>query len=52
MRALILENELKIKTGKYIFVAKKEIENRDYKQLKKDFNFALKNLKAFNESSS
>lgn len=42
LRALVLENENCLKKGNYIFVAKASIEQRDYKLLQKDFNFAMK----------
>jgi ribonuclease P protein component len=42
-----LENEEKIITGKYIFVAKDEIMNKSYIELQKDFNFAFKRLNLY-----
>ncbi len=36
-----------ISTGKYIFVAKNELLNRDHKTLQKDFQFAMKKLGLF-----
>jgi ribonuclease P protein component len=48
LRALALEHETKIKTGKYIFVAKSELFLRDHKTLKKDFQFAIKKLGLLN----
>jgi len=44
LRSLALEFEKKIKTGKYIFVAKNELFSRDHDSLKKDFLFAMKKL--------
>jgi len=42
-----LEYEKRIKPGKYIFVAKDKINERDYEGLKNDFNFAFKRLELF-----
>jgi ribonuclease P protein component len=47
MRALVLEKENQLKKGKYIFVAKNTIFNKDHKGLQKDFNFAMKKLGLF-----
>jgi len=44
MRAVFLSYENKILSGKYIFVVKDKINGRDYEELKKDFDFALKRL--------
>lgn len=44
MRALFKTYENRLKTGNYIFVAKNEINDNDFKKLKKDFDFALKRL--------
>jgi len=44
LRALVLEKEKKLTSGKYIFVAKSELFERDHKTLQKDFNFAIKKL--------
>jgi len=44
MRAVFLSYENKIMSGKYIFVVKDKINNRNFEELKKDFNFALKRL--------
>ncbi|TLS71538.1 ribonuclease P protein component [Aliarcobacter thereius] len=44
LRATLLGYEKSLKEGSYIFVAKKEIENKKFLELKKDFNFALKRL--------
>ncbi len=44
LRALALENEKSLKTGKYIFVAKGELLNRSHQALKKDFKYAMKKL--------
>jgi hypothetical protein len=41
---LLLEKENRLKKGKYIFVAKAELLERDHKLLQKDFNFAVKRL--------
>jgi ribonuclease P protein component len=39
-----LEKESNLKNGKYIFVAKNTIFQKDHKELQKDFNFAMKKL--------
>ncbi len=44
MRAVFLSYENKILPGKYIFVIKDKINNRNFEELKSDFNFALKRL--------
>lgn len=44
MRALFNTYEKQIKSGKYIFVVKNTIHDRDFLGLKKDFDFALKRL--------
>ena len=44
MRALFATYENQIKTGNYIFVAKTTIHEKNFLELKKDFNFALKKL--------
>jgi ribonuclease P protein component len=44
MRALFATYEKQIKTGKYIFVVKNTIHEKNVSQLKKDFNFAFKRL--------
>ncbi|MEA3512610.1 MAG: ribonuclease P protein component [Campylobacterota bacterium] len=44
LKSLVLSNENNIQTGMYIFVAKNDILNRDYKVITKDFNYALKKL--------
>lgn len=45
LRAALLTYEDKILIGKYIFIAKEPINQRDYKGLIKDFNFAFSRLK-------
>ncbi|MEA3354565.1 MAG: ribonuclease P protein component [Campylobacterota bacterium] len=47
LRALVLEKEERLKNGKYIFVAKSEIFNKEHKVLQKDFNYAMKKLGLF-----
>jgi ribonuclease P protein component len=47
MRALVLENEDKLQTGKYIFVSKNAIFDRKYRVLQKDFQYAIKKLGLF-----
>ncbi|MEA3383777.1 MAG: ribonuclease P protein component [Campylobacterota bacterium] len=42
LRALVLEKENEIQTGKYIFVAKIGLFDRDHKTLQKDFIYAMK----------
>jgi ribonuclease P protein component len=44
MRALFASYEKQLLIGNYIFVAKIEIHNRNFLELKKDFDFALKRL--------
>ena len=44
LRAGLLSFEDKFISGNYVFVAKQTIETRDFLELKKDFNFALKRL--------
>jgi len=44
MRAIFLSYENKVLSGKYIFVVKDKINDRDFDELKRDFNFALKRL--------
>jgi len=44
MRALFATYETKIKSGKYIFVVKNNINENDFAKLKKDFDFAFKRL--------
>lgn len=44
MRAVFLSYENKVLSGKYIFVVKDKIKERNYEELIKDFNFALKRL--------
>ncbi|MEA3314244.1 MAG: ribonuclease P protein component [Campylobacterota bacterium] len=47
LRALVLEKENQLKNGKYIFVAKNGIFERDFKVLQKDFKYAMKKLGLF-----
>jgi ribonuclease P protein component len=44
LRALVLEKEKQLLNGKYIFVAKSELFERDHLTLQKDFNFAMNKL--------
>ena len=44
LRALVLEKEKQLQNGKYIFVAKNELFEREHKTLQKDFDFAMKKL--------
>ena len=45
--AAVLEKENQLQNGKYIFVAKNDIFERDYKTLQKDFKYAIKKLGLF-----
>jgi ribonuclease P protein component len=47
LRALVLEKETSLADGKYVFVAKNAILNRDHKTLQKDFSYAIKKLNLF-----
>jgi len=47
LRAIVLEKENTLVQGKYIFVAKNAIFDRDHKTLQKDFSYALKKLSLF-----
>jgi len=47
LRALVLDKEKQLKNGKYIFVAKNAIFERDFNTLKKDFKYAIKKLDLF-----
>ncbi len=51
MRALFASYEKQLLIGNYIFVAKTEIHNRTFLELKKDFDFALKRLEVLKWSS-
>ncbi|WP_128986565.1 ribonuclease P protein component [Arcobacter cloacae] len=44
MRALFASYEKQLLAGNYIFVAKIELHDKNFSQLKKDFDFALKRL--------
>ncbi|CAM3404852.1 ribonuclease P protein component [Arcobacter aquimarinus] len=44
MRALFASYEKQLSLGNYIFVAKIELHDKNFSQLKKDFDFALKRL--------
>ena len=44
MRALFASYEQQLLIGNYIFVAKIELHDKNFLQLKKDFDFALKRL--------
>ena len=44
MRALFASYEKQLLIGNYIFVAKIELHEKNFLQLKKDFAFALKRL--------
>lgn len=47
MKALFMEFENLVVSGKYIFVAKDKIESRNFNELKNDFKFAFKRLELF-----
>ena len=47
LRALCLTFEDKIKSGKYIFVAKERLFEKSHKDLEKDFKYAMKKLDLF-----
>lgn len=44
MRALFATYEEKLVVGNYIFVSKIELHDKNYLELKRDFDFALKRL--------
>ena len=44
MRALFASYEKQLLIGNYIFVAKITLHDRNYLELKRDFDFALKRL--------
>jgi len=44
---LVLEKEDQLANGKYIFVAKTDIFERDHKTLQNDFKYAIKKLGLF-----
>ena len=44
MRALFASYEKQLVIGSYIFVAKVDLHEKNFLQLKKDFDFALKRL--------
>ena len=50
MRALFLEYENELLNGKYIFVIKDKISDKNFSQLKWDFSFAMKKLKVLKNS--
>ncbi|WP_412728009.1 ribonuclease P protein component [Arcobacter sp. 15-2] len=47
LRAIILEKENQLRTGKYVLVAKNNIFERKHKVLKNDFNYVMKKLNLF-----
>ncbi|AXH12976.1 ribonuclease P protein component [Halarcobacter bivalviorum] len=47
LRALCLKYENRLLSGKYIFVAKDMIFEKDYKSFEKDFLYAMKKLQLF-----
>ena len=44
LRAFCLKHENRLKNGKYIFVAKQRLFEKDFKSLEKDFIYAMKKL--------
>ena len=50
LRALFLKYENKVIKGKYIFVAKEKIFEKDYKTFEKDFVYAMKKLQLLKEN--
>jgi ribonuclease P protein component len=50
LRAVFLEFEHKIQKGSYIFIAKDALNTRDFKGIKKDFEFAFKRLELFKDN--
>lgn len=46
---MFLQFEDKVQVGKYIFIAKDTLNDRDFKGIKNDFNFAFKRLELFNK---
>jgi len=49
LRSLALKYEDTLPLGKYIFVAKNDIFNRDYKTLQNDFKYSLKKINNINK---
>ena len=49
LRALVLLNENRFTTGKYVFVAKVDILKKEFNALKKDFKYAMKKIGIFFE---
>lgn len=47
LRALVLENEKRLISGSYIFVAKEDIVKKNFETLKRDFRYAMKKLGIF-----
>lgn len=50
-KALFSSYEKRLKKGKYIIVIKDKVHKRNFLELKKDFDFAFKNLKVLNEKN-
>ncbi len=46
LKAIFVELDKTLQNGRYVIVAKKEIENIPYKKLKNDIQFALKRVGA------
>ncbi len=44
MRAIILENEARLKEGFFIFVIKNAMNESEFTKIEKDFTFAFKKL--------
>jgi len=47
LKAQFINFSTKLKTGKYIFVAKAPIVNSNYQELEKQFNYIYKRFKLF-----
>ena len=47
LRAMLLAYDAKIKSGKYIFIVKSNIFDKNVTELKSAFNFAFKRLELF-----
>jgi ribonuclease P protein component len=47
LRAVVLKNQDKLQMGEYIFVAKGDLLEKDFKTLNKDFTYAMKKMEKF-----
>jgi ribonuclease P protein component len=48
LRALFIKYSDRLKSGKYVFVANKNIVDNDYKTIEKDFIYTVKKLELLN----